>query len=101
SSDFAIPPDTVFIKFDRFSGARLPSDARGPHVVAELFRRGEEPQYGIFSIIDGGFAMGEDLELFDRGEGDGGDQVVTTASGKKKKIPKKASFGSLSSGGLY
>ncbi|MCP5074061.1 MAG: PBP1A family penicillin-binding protein, partial [Rhodobacteraceae bacterium] len=46
SSDFAIPPDTVFIKFDRFSGARLPSDARGPHVVAELFRRGEEPQYG-------------------------------------------------------
>ncbi|MCP5086008.1 MAG: penicillin-binding protein 1A [Rhodobacteraceae bacterium] len=101
SSDFAIPPDTVFIKFDRFSGARLPSDARGPHVVAELFRRGEEPEYGIFSIIDGGFAMGEDLELFVRGEGEGGEQVVITATGTKKKIPKKASFGSLSSGGLY
>jgi penicillin-binding protein 1A len=96
SSEFEVPPNTYFLKFDRFSGARLPSDATGPHVVAELFREGEEPEFGI-SIIDGGFAMGEDLQLFTEGS----DQEVTTASGKKKIIPKKATFGSLSSGGLY
>ena len=101
SSDFPVPPNTHFIKFDRFSGAQLPANATGAHVVAELFREGEEPGYGISSIIDGGFAMGEDLNLFGRGEGDSGDQVVTTSSGQVKKIPKKASFGSLSSGGLY
>lgn len=103
SSDFKIPEDTVFVKFDRFSGARLPSDARGDYVVAELFRRGEEPGFGELSIIDGGFAMGEDLQLFSRGENAEGrkDKVIETATGKKKKIPAKASFGSLSSGGVY
>lgn len=98
---FPVPPDSYFLKFDRFSGARLPDDASGAHVVAELFREGEEPDYGLSSIIDGGFAMGEDLNFFDRGEIENGDQVVTTSSGQVKKIPKKASFGSLSSGGLY
>ncbi len=96
ASKFEVPPNTYFLKFDRFSGARLPDDAVGDHVVAELFREGEEPEYGL-SIIDGGFAMGEDLQLF--GEGD--DQEVVTSSGKKKVIPKKTTFGSLSSGGLY
>ena len=100
SSDFPVPPNTVFYKFDRYSGARLPDNAKGPDVVAELFHEGEEPDSGVYGIIDGGFAMGEDLKLFDRGESEV-DQVVTTASGKTKKIPKKASFGSLSSGGLY
>lgn len=99
SSDFEVPPNSVFIKFDRFSGARLPPDATGPNVVAELFREGEEPGFGIFSIIDGGFAMGEDLNLFAEGEGD--EEVVTTATGETVKVPKKATFGSLSSGGLY
>ena len=28
-------------------------------------------------------------------------EVVTTSTGKKVKVPKKATFGSLSSGGLY
>ena len=65
-------------------------------MVAELFREGEEPEYGL-STIDGGFAMGEDLQLFSEGK----DQEVVTSSGKKKVIPKKATFGSLSSGGLY
>ncbi|MDR6264601.1 penicillin-binding protein 1A [Roseobacter sp. N2S] len=100
SSDFEVPPNTRFIKFDRFSGARLSPDATGPNVVAELFRMGEEPEYGVFSIIDGGFAMGEDLQLYGRDEG-GNDTVVTTSTGEKKVIPKKATFGSLSSGGLY
>ncbi len=97
SSKFAVPPNTYFIKFDRFSGARLPDDATGDHVVAELFREGEEPEYGL-SIIDGGFAMGEDLQLITDG---GQDTTVTTSTGQKKVIPKKATFGSLSSGGLY
>ena len=96
ASKFEVPPNTYFLKFDRFSGARLPDDAVGDHVVAELFREGEEPEYGL-SIIDGGFAMGEDLQLFSEGK----DQEVVTSSGKKKVTPKKATFGSLSSGGLY
>jgi penicillin-binding protein 1A len=101
SSDFPVPPDTVFYKFDRYTGTRLSDDATGPDVVAELFHADQEPDSGIYGIIDGGFAMGEDLQLFGRGEDSSVEQVVTTASGKTKKIPKKASFGSLSSGGLY
>ncbi|PLS20908.1 penicillin-binding protein 1A [Neptunicoccus cionae] len=100
SSDFEVPPNTRFIKFDRYSGARLPPDATGPNVVAELFRMGEEPEYGMFSVIDGGFAMGEDLQLYGRGEDDT-ETVITTSTGQQKVIPPKASFGSLSSGGLY
>ncbi|MEM7439330.1 MAG: PBP1A family penicillin-binding protein [Pseudomonadota bacterium] len=97
--DFEIPPNSYFIKFDRYTGARLPANATGPNVVAELFRAGEEPSFGVYSIIDGGFAMGEDLSLFAQGEGD--EEVVTTSTGETVKVPKKATFGSLSSGGLY
>jgi penicillin-binding protein 1A len=40
--------------------------------------------------------------LFAYGEVDGsGDATVTTSSGKTKVVPKKADFGTLSSGGLY
>lgn len=99
SSNFQVPPNSTFIKFDRFTGARLSPDAQGPNVVAELFREGEEPSYGIYAIIDGGFAMGEDLSLFAQGEGD--DEVITTSTGETVTVPKKATFGSLSSGGLY
>ncbi len=45
-----------FIKIDRFTGARLGDSASGPNVVAECFREGEEPIFGI--QFDGGFAMG-------------------------------------------
>lgn len=98
---FAVPANTMFLKFDRFSGARLPDNASGNHVVAELFRRGEEPVYGSLSIIDGGFAMGQDLQFFARGDADSQDKVITTSTGEVKKIPAKATLGSLSSGGLY
>ncbi|WP_101067978.1 penicillin-binding protein 1A [Roseovarius salinarum] len=96
---FRVPPGGRFIKIDRYSGARLPDDASGPHVVAEYFRLGEEPVFGV--MFDGGFAMGNDLKIIEErrrarearetpaaGEGTG-----TTGSG--------ASFGSMSSGGLY
>ena len=78
-------------------------EAEGEWVVAEYFREGEEPVFGIGAMIDGGFAMGSNLPLFARGEADEvpTDDDLLTASGQVKKIPKKASFGSLSSGGLY
>jgi len=98
ASDFEVPPNTLFLNFDRFTGARLPADATGPNVVAELFRVGEEPDLGVYSIIDGGFAMGEDLILFAHGESD--EDTVTT-TGEQVKVPGKATFGSLSSGGVY
>jgi penicillin-binding protein 1A len=102
SSDFEVPPNSHFLKFDRFTGAQLSSDATGDNVVAELFRDGEEPTFGIISVIDGGFAMGEDLQLYLRGENDVSEEtVITTSTGETKKIPKKATLGSLSSGGLY
>ncbi len=95
---FEVPPGGHFLKIDRFSGARLPDDAEGDYVVAEYFRDGEEPIFGY--SVSGGFAMGNDLELFQRGETE---QVreVTTSTGRKAQVGGKASFGSLSSGGLY
>ncbi|MDR5651352.1 penicillin-binding protein 1A [Ruixingdingia sedimenti] len=102
-TNFKVPPGGYFLKIDRFTGARLPDDASGDHVVAEYFREGEEPIFGLGALVDGGFAMGSNLPLFAHGETDGaeGDAAVTTASGKTRVIPKKADFGSMSSGGLY
>ncbi len=97
-TEFRIPPGGHFINIDRFSGARLPDGATGDYVVAEYFRDGEEPIFGI--TYDGGFAMGSDLDLFRAGESE---QVreVTTSTGGKARIGKKASVGQMSSGGLY
>ena len=98
---FRVPPGGYFVKIDRFTGAQLPNNASGDHVVAEYFREGEIPGYGI-GIIDGGFAMGSNLNLFLRGESDiGAVREVTTTTGKKAVIPKRANFGTLSAGGLY
>ena len=100
---FAVPEGGRFIKIDRYTGARLPDDAEGPGVVAEYFRDGEEPIFGI--TFDGGFAMGTNLPLFSAGEGDGFDayasEEILTSDGRVTTIPKKADFGSFSSGGLY
>jgi len=99
---FSVPPGGYFINIDRFTGARLPDGASGANVVAEYFREGEDPIFGIGAMVDGGFAMGANLPLFAYGETDGGgDATVTTSTGKTKVIPKKADFGTLSSGGLY
>jgi penicillin-binding protein 1A len=94
---FDLPPGGHFIKIDRFTGARLSDDASGPHVVAEYFRDGEDPLFGI--AFDGGFAMGANLPLFT--EVAEGGQQVRTSGGDVVVIPKKADFGTLSSGGLY
>nr|WP_238936674.1 penicillin-binding protein 1A [Sulfitobacter mediterraneus] len=95
--DFKVPENCVFINIDRFTGARLSDGASGNNVVSECFRDGEEPIFGI--TFDGGFAMGGDLPLVE--ELGGGGRQVTTSTGKKAVVGPKATFGTLSSGGLY
>ena len=103
---FNVPDDGHFIKIDRYTGARLPDDATGDHVVAEFFRDGEEPIFGIAGMIDGGFAMGSNLPLLGPGE-DAENvlveelQTVTTSSGETVTLGEQATSESLSSGGLY
>jgi penicillin-binding protein 1A len=96
---FTVPPGGYFKKIDRYTGTVLPDNASGPNVVAEYFREGEDPLAGLGVMVDGGFAMGANLPLFAYGETEG--DTVTTATGETKVIPKKADFGTLSSGGLY
>ena len=100
-SKFIVPPGGYFKKIDRYSGAILPDNAKGPNVVAEYFREGEDPLSGLGTLVDGGFEMGSNLPLFAYGETESGASVVTTVTGQQKVIPKKADFGTLSSGGLY
>jgi len=98
--EFVAPEGGRFLKFDRYSGTRLSNDATGENVVAEYFRAGEEPYIGAIGlIVDGGFAMGEDLILYD-GEGQGG-SVVELEDGTTTVVPERATFGSINSGGLY
>jgi penicillin-binding protein 1A len=102
-TDFAVPPGGYFVNIDRFTGARLGDGARGDNVVAEYFREGEDPLIGLGTIVDGGFGMGSNLPLFAYGETDGGgaSNTVTNASGRSVVVPRKADFGTVSSGGLY
>ena len=97
ASKFRVPEGCQFIKIDRFSGARLSGDASGDNVVNECFREGEEPIFGV--SFDGGFAMGSNLSLI-RPDGQVVRQV-TTSTGKKAVVGPRATFGTLSSGGLY
>ena len=102
AGEFAVPPGGRFIRIDRHSGNRLADDATGDNVVAEYFRLGEEPVFGVGGMVDGGFAMSADLPRFGRGESDDGPaRQVVTSTGERATIAPRASFGSLSSGGLY
>jgi len=94
---FKVPPGGVFVKIDRYTGERLPDDAEGEHVVAELFHEGMEPLPGFQSVLDGGYAIGSDLMVFERGENDDPDEAPLRPPGGDGN----ASFGSLSSGGTY
>ncbi|MGR3615987.1 MAG: penicillin-binding protein 1A [Paracoccaceae bacterium] len=95
---FEVPDGGHFIKIDRFTGARLPDEASGEYVVAEYFRDGAEPIFGL--AFDGGFAMGSDLVLFEE-VAQGGGREVTTSTGGTAVVGPKATFGTVSSGGLY
>jgi penicillin-binding protein 1A len=102
--EFRVPPGGYFRKIDRFSGMPLSDDATGDNVVSEYFREGEDALIGLGLVVDGGFAMGENLPLFAYGEGESGaDQgtTVTNSEGETVVVPKKADFGTVSSGGLY
>ena len=95
---FKVPEGGHFIKIDRYTGERLPDGAGGAHVVAEYFRDGEEPLFGY--VYDGGFAMGNDLDIYEQNRSEEV-RELTTSDGDTGSVGDKASFGSLSSGGLY
>ncbi len=95
---FEIPPGGRFIKIDRFNGARLPDYATGENVVAEYFRDGEEPVFGI--AFDGGFAMGSNLPLFTDTEVSDNTSYVNE-EGQTVVIEKQASSSEIISGGQY
>ncbi len=95
---FAVPDGCSFIQIDRFSGARLSDDASGDNVVSECFRAGEEPIFGI--TFDGGFEMAGDLPLVE--EVRAASRNVTTSTGQTATVSGgNASFGTISSGGIY
>ena len=106
-SEFDVPPGGYFVKIDRRSGARLADSASGRNVVAEYLREGDGLAIGVAgAVIDGGFAMGDDVALIESGDDiysqtARSSREVTTSTGRKVRIAPKASFGSLSSGGLY
>jgi penicillin-binding protein 1A len=102
-TEFTVPPGGYYQKIDRFTGAKLPANATGDNVISEYFREGEEVLFGLDALVDGGFAMGSNLPLFAAGEVDRVQRTdtVTTSDGSVKAIPKKADFGTVSSGGLY
>ena len=55
-------------------------------------------------ILDGGFAMGSNLNLILRGEENTDSksfEEVITPNGELVIVPKKASSGTLNAGGLY
>jgi penicillin-binding protein 1A len=94
---FEVPEGGHFIKIDRYTGARLPDSASGAYVVAEYFRDGAEPIFGL--AFDGGFAMGSDLPLLEEVQQSG--RQVTTSSGGTAVLGQKATFGTVTSGGQY
>ena len=98
AGQFKVPENGTFINIDRFTGARLQEDAEGNHVVAEFFRDGSEPVFGV--AFDGGFQVSGNMPLFEHGEIEEIQQVITS-SGRKIIVAPQASFGSISSGGLY
>jgi penicillin-binding protein 1A len=78
----------------------LPDDALGEDVVAEYFREGEEPVFGI--TFDGGFAMGANLPLVTGGTLTAvGGQTIDETTGEPTTQAGQAAAGVISSGGLY
>jgi penicillin-binding protein 1A len=95
--DFEVPEGGQFINIDRFTGERLAEDAEGDHVVAEYFRNGSEPIFGM--TLTGGFAMGSNFDLVDPETASS--RTVLTSTGETGVVAPTASVGTLTSGGLY
>ena len=96
---FDVPPGGHFIKINRVTGERLPDEAAGEDVVAEYFRSGEEPVFGL--TYDGGFAMGANLPLYTPEGQERPTATVRSGSGEVVEIPTTRNMGTISSGGLY
>ncbi len=97
---FRVPDGGYFLNIDRNTGARLPDDASGSHVVAEFFRVGEEPIFGLAAVIDGGFSLGGDLPMHAPGETYEALEREDAGRGTPARRPA-ATLGSISTGGLY
>ena len=98
AGEFEVPENGTFINIDRFTGARLQEDSEGDHIVAEFFREGSEPIFGMG--FDGGFQVSGNMPLFEQGETEEIQQIITS-SGRTMTVAPQASFGTISSGGLY
>ncbi len=96
-ADFQVPEGGKFINIDRLSGERLSDNAEGENVVAEFFRDGSEPVFGL--TLTGGFAMGSNLEIIDPETAL--PRTVLTSTGETVVVTPNASVGTLTSGGLY
>lgn len=94
---FEVPEGGEFINIDRLTGARLDDTAEGERVVAEYFREGSEPLFGV--TFDGGFAMGSNFEFVDAINAS--TRTVVTSSGDVGVVQDNATIGTISSGGLY
>lgn len=99
-TEFPVPEDCVFIKIDRFTGARVPDEAEGPGVVSECFREGEIPVFGV-TFVDLFAFEGAELPLFEEvREAQENRQVITT-TGTTVILGPNADFGTLTGGGQY
>ncbi len=88
-SAFRVPPGGHFVNV-----------SYGKGTIAEYFRDGTGAE-SVQRVVDGGFERVELPGLRGNDVTNTRAKAVTTSTGKKKVIPKKADFGTMSSGGLY
>ncbi|WP_108501287.1 penicillin-binding protein 1A [Paracoccus indicus] len=97
-TEFKVPPGGYWVKIDRVTGQRLPDDASGPNVISEYFRDGTDPDWLTPYVVSG---FGDNNVILPWEAGAAAATSITTSTGQKRVIPKRADFGSMSSGGLY
>ncbi|MFN3274152.1 MAG: penicillin-binding protein 1A [Paracoccus sp. (in: a-proteobacteria)] len=97
---FKVPPGGYWVKIDRATGRRLPDDATGPNVIAEYFRDGADPDWGVPLVVSG-FGDGPVTLPWEAGADSRASTSITTSTGERRVIPKRTDFGTMSSGGLY
>ena len=97
-TEFKVPPGGYWVKIDRITGRRLADDATGPNVISEYFRDGTDPDWLTPYVVSG---FGDNNVILPWEAGAAAATAITTSTGQKRVIPKRADFGSMSSGGLY
>ncbi len=108
---FKVPPGGHFININRWTGEPATPDTPPKDVQAEYFRDGSNPVFGMAGMVDGGFAMGSNLPLYNpdaaggsnaAGQPQTGGTTSTDSQGNTTTAPSgAANFGTVSSGGLY